>query len=165
MSQAKPLTDNLNLALIDLSRRDPALANIYKKYGAPPRWSRKPGYATLVRIILEQQVSLLSARAIYKKLSSSLGRVTPLAVINAGDEKLRKIGLTRQKSRYCLALANTIVSKELDLDSHDCEDDDELLSMAEDDWAETDGTYWVVENLLEELDALNEVKAKKVETG
>ena len=117
MSTANPLTGNLNIALIDLTRRDPALANIYQKYGAPPRWSRKPGYATLVRIILEQQVSLSSARAIYRRLSASLGRVTPYTVIIAGDEELRKSGLTRQKSRYCLALANAVVGRQLDLNA------------------------------------------------
>ena len=65
-----PLTDATLLdAITDLTGRDPRLARIVADYGPPPLWAREPGFPTLVHIILEQQVSLASAR----------GRVRPAA--------------------------------------------------------------------------------------
>ena len=51
-----------------LTDRDPHLAEVVKKYGQPPLWTREPGFPTLVYIILEQQVSLASARAAFGRL-------------------------------------------------------------------------------------------------
>ena len=64
-----PLTDaTLPTALADLTARDPRLARIVADYGPPPLWAREPGFPTLVHIILEQQVSLASARAAFDRL-------------------------------------------------------------------------------------------------
>lgn len=105
----------LESAVAVLSACDPVLALIARDHGVPPLWARKPGFATLVRIILEQQVSLLSARAVYRKLSLALGRVTPWTVLAASADDLRGIGLTRQKTRYCRALADAVLNGGLNL--------------------------------------------------
>jgi DNA-3-methyladenine glycosylase II len=68
-----------------------------------------------VRIILEQQVSLASGRAVYLRLCRELGRVTPHAVAAVSEDRLRGCGLTRQKASYCRALAEAIVEGRLDL--------------------------------------------------
>jgi DNA-3-methyladenine glycosylase II len=58
--------DALLRAVSELSACDDDLATVVQRFGPPPMWSRGPGFATLVRIILEQQVSLASADAAYE---------------------------------------------------------------------------------------------------
>ena len=58
-------------AVRELTERDADLARVVQKYGVPPLWVREPGFPTLVYIILEQQVSLASARALYQKLEKT----------------------------------------------------------------------------------------------
>lgn len=100
-----------------LTARDPALASIVERYGHPPLWSREPGFATLVLLILEQQVSLASARAAFDRLGARVGAVTPDAVLALDDDTLRAIGFSRQKTRYARALAAALLDGSLDLDA------------------------------------------------
>ena len=101
----------------DLADRDPDLHRILQLHGPPPLWARRPGFGTLVRIILEQQVSLASARSAYDRLERSMGGVTPDRVRALGGPKLRELGLTRQKTRYLLELARALLDGHLDLKS------------------------------------------------
>lgn len=78
-------------------------------------WARPPGYATLVRIVLEQQVSLVSARAAYDRLRAGVGRVTPERVAARSIRQLRALGVTRQKAGYCREIARDIVNGSFDL--------------------------------------------------
>jgi DNA-3-methyladenine glycosylase II len=94
---------------------DRDLAAVVSQFGPPPLWARRPGFATLVRIILEQQVSLASARALFVKLAAGTGGVTPQAVVRLGPQGLRRLGFTRQKADYCANLAGLIVGGRLDL--------------------------------------------------
>jgi DNA-3-methyladenine glycosylase II len=105
----------LSLGISELSARDPDIAAVIERFGPPPLWGRRPGYATLVRIILEQQVSLASAAAAYRRLEEVAGVVTPSAVLETGVARLRRAGLTRQKARYCHAIARSVVDGKLDL--------------------------------------------------
>lgn len=98
-----------------MSARDPDLGAVVERFGPPPLWARRPGYATLVRIILEQQVSLASAAAAYRRLQDTAGVVTPEAVLATGMARLRRAGLTRQKAAYCHAIAHSVVNGKLDL--------------------------------------------------
>lgn len=98
-----------------LTRRDRDLRTIVTEYGPPPLWARRPGYATLVHIILGQQVSLASAEAANTRLRSLVGRITPHNVLRQSHASLTRVGLTRQKARYCRTLAEAIVNRELDL--------------------------------------------------
>jgi DNA-3-methyladenine glycosylase II len=96
-------------AVSHLTRRDPALARIVRVHGVPPLWARRPGFATLSRIILEQQVSLAAARALYMRLSKQLpGGWTPAAILREGTRGLMRRGVTRQKAGYLVALAERI---------------------------------------------------------
>ena len=65
-----------------LAKRDKDLAAILKAYGPPPLWARKPGFATAVRIILEQQVSLASAASMFKRLSEHIQPFDPNVSLN-----------------------------------------------------------------------------------
>ena len=99
----------------ELGARDGHLASVVERFGPPPLWGRPPGFATLVRIILEQQVSLASGRAAYSRLQSAAVRVTPGRVARLSEARLRRHGLTRQKATYCRGLACSIVDRSLTL--------------------------------------------------
>jgi DNA-3-methyladenine glycosylase II len=104
----------LSSAVAHLVRRDRALARIVRAHGVPPLWARRPGFATLSRIILEQQVSLASARALHSRLSKHLqGGWTTAAILRQGTTGLIERGVTRQKAGYLLALAERIERGEL----------------------------------------------------
>jgi DNA-3-methyladenine glycosylase II len=100
-----------------LGADDPALAAIVERFGRPRLWRRDPGFATLVLLILEQQVSLASAKAAYDRLATEVGVVAPAPVLALDDETLRRVGFSRQKTRYVRALATAIVDGHLDLDA------------------------------------------------
>jgi len=78
-------------------------------------WGRRPGFPALVRIILEQQVSLAAALSLYRRLVRHLGGMTPPLMHAMGEAGLREFGLTRQKARYCHGLAVQVMDKGLDL--------------------------------------------------
>jgi len=98
-----------------LATRDRRLAGIVDRLGVPPMWGRRPGFATLVHIILEQQVSIAAARTLFRRLSDNLGGIRPETVLAAGVAGLRGHGLTRQKSAYCHGLAERVLDGRLDL--------------------------------------------------
>jgi len=121
-----PLTpDSLRHGAEQLAMIDPDLRRLYRRLGPPPLWAREPGFATLIEIILEQQVSLKAARTMYQRLSEYLGETSPPSVIKAGEAGLRSVGLTRQKARYCCGLAERIHSGELRLEQIDTLPDDQ----------------------------------------
>jgi DNA-3-methyladenine glycosylase II len=105
----------LHHAAGELASRDAVLAAIRERLGAPPMWGRRPGFATLVRIILEQQVSLAAARTLYGRLDTQLCGVTPDSVAASTVSGLRELGLTRQKAAYCHGLALRVQDGRLDL--------------------------------------------------
>jgi DNA-3-methyladenine glycosylase II len=112
-------------AVRELAAIDPDLAGIADRHGPPPLWARAPGFETLVRIVLEQQVSLASAEAAHGRLVRAAGAVEPEAIRAAGEPALRAAGLTRQKARYLVALADDVLEGRLDLDAiADAADDD-----------------------------------------
>src|SRR5436305_358714 len=107
-------TASLAEGVAELARRDPQLAAVVARHGAPPLWDRPPGFETLVQIILEQQISLSAGRAAYGRLERLAGAVTPERVAALGESDLRRAGLTRQKSSYIRGLAVAIVAGEFD---------------------------------------------------
>src|SRR6516164_1104207 len=89
---------SLSHAVEHLTRRDRDLARIVRTHGTPPLWARRPGFATLAQIILEQQVSLAAARTLYWRLSKEFrGGWTPVAIVGEGTTGLMARGVTRQK--------------------------------------------------------------------
>jgi len=104
-------------AVSELAERDPVLAGIVERYGPPPLWDRPRGFPTLVRIILEQQVSLGSAAALFARLQSATGTtVRPADVQRLGASGLQALGFTRQKARYVAGLAALVVNGEVSLE-------------------------------------------------
>lgn len=109
--------ENFHSLCDQLASKDKSLALIIKEYDYPPLWHRPEGFATLVHIILEQQVSLASARAAYDQLKLKTGKITPKKVLTLTDEELKACYFSRQKIIYVRHLASAIVNKELDLDT------------------------------------------------
>ncbi len=100
---------SLRVAAARLADLDPALGGSYERYGPPPLWAREPTYATLVHLILEQQVSLASAQAAFDRLAETTGQVTPATVLALDDRQLRVIGFSRQKTGYARDLAQALL--------------------------------------------------------
>lgn len=103
---------------------DPDLAAIVERHGLPAFWAREPGLETLVLLILEQQVSLASARAAYDRLEARLGGLSTAGILASTDEELRTDGFSRQKARYVRALAAAVEDGSLDLELVASLDDD-----------------------------------------
>jgi DNA-3-methyladenine glycosylase II len=100
---------SLRAAAAELAANDPDLAASLDRNGPPPLWAREPSYATLVHLILEQQVSLASAQAAFDKLVATLGGdITPPAFLKLDDAALRAIGFSRQKAGYARDLATAV---------------------------------------------------------
>lgn len=98
-----------------LACRDPDFAALYRSNGLPPMWARRPGFATLVHIVLEQQVSIVAARSLFRRVGATLGGMTPELVLERGAPGLHALGLTRQKASYCHALAAAVADGSLSL--------------------------------------------------
>ncbi len=98
-----------------LCNSDPDLAQIVAKLGQPPMWERAPGFPTLIHIILEQQVSLASAKAAYDRLLEAVSPLTPARFLDLDDATLKNIGFSRQKTAYGRNLARMILGGRLNL--------------------------------------------------
>lgn len=115
--------DNFHSLCNKLARKDKELRYIIKQYGYPPMWTRTATFQTLVHIILEQQVSLASARAALNKLKEKLGTITAKNVLALSDQELRACYFSRQKTVYARCLAAAITSKQISLKKfHSLED-------------------------------------------
>ena len=99
-----------------LSKKDLHLRKIVRQYGYPPMWTRPANFQTLILIILEQQVSLASAKAAFLMLKEKLGTITPGKLLQLTDAELKACYFSRQKILYARHLATAIVSKQLNLE-------------------------------------------------
>ncbi len=109
-----------------LAKKDKHLKLIIDTYSYPPLWKRKHGFETLIHIILEQQVSLASAKAALKKLKGKIGAVTPQKVLSLTDAELKACYFSRQKTVYARHLAQAIINKQLNLKKLSLANDDEV---------------------------------------
>src|SRR6267154_5666730 len=106
-------SDNFHHFCDKLSRKDKELKHIIRKLGYPPMWTRPATFQSLILFILEQQVSLASAYAAFKKLKETIGFVTPAKILALSDAELRTCYFSRQKIIYARELAIAIQRKKL----------------------------------------------------
>lgn len=102
-----------------LTAEDDALAEAIGRFGQPEFWHRQPGLPCLVLLILEQQVSLESGAAMYRRLHELTGGVTAETLVRTGVGGMRSIGVTRQKADYLFALAHRVADGTFDIESLD----------------------------------------------
>jgi DNA-3-methyladenine glycosylase II len=98
-----------------LARQDRDFAALVSRNGMPPMWARRPGFSTLVHIVFEQQVSIVAARSLFRRVRTHLGGMTPELIQGRGILGLHRLGLTRQKAAYCHGLARAILDGHLSL--------------------------------------------------
>jgi DNA-3-methyladenine glycosylase II len=124
-STPRGLDDNsFHHCVRNLAEQDQDLARVIETYGRPPLWVRAPGFPTLVYIILEQQVSLASAKAAFDRLKAVVRPLNPARFLKLSDAELKRIGFSRQKTLYTRLLADSIARRYFDLrDLHALHDD------------------------------------------
>ncbi len=127
---SRALTEaSLSRGLAHLAAADPDLKRVLEEHGRPPMWERDEGFPTLVLIMLEQQVSLASARAAYDRLLAHASPPTPESFLTLDDATLRRAGFSRQKTAYVRHLAQLIIAGELDLPTLAKMSDDEARAQ------------------------------------
>ena len=128
MSKAEALSAVMGQAREDLVRADPVLARVHAQTPAL-EWRLRPGgYEGLFRMIVEQQVSVAAAAAIWKRVCEGLGEVTPQAVLARDIEALRSLGLSGQKARYGHEIARAHIDGLIDFDHLERLSDDEAIA-------------------------------------
>jgi DNA-3-methyladenine glycosylase II len=119
-------TSNFHRICANLARQDADLKQIIRRSGYPPMWTRPASFQSLILFILEQQVSLASAYAAFKKLKERMGFVTPSKILSLSDAELRGCYFSRQKIMYVRELAKTIQNKKLILKQLTNKHEDEI---------------------------------------
>ena len=107
--------ENFSLICDKLSKKDKHLRQVIVQYGYPPMWTRPNTFQTLILTILEQQVSLASAYAAFKKLKEKIGFVTADKILALSAAELRACYFSRQKIVYARALATAVKEKTISL--------------------------------------------------
>ncbi len=107
----------MNKSIDFLSKKDKIFKTIIATYGVPVIPKRAQGFETLSLLILEQQVSIDSAKATYNKLKNQIQSFTPENLISQSDEIFRSCGVSRQKTKYIKCLAEAILEKSINLES------------------------------------------------
>ncbi|MDB5670754.1 MAG: DNA-3-methyladenine glycosylase 2 family protein [Alphaproteobacteria bacterium] len=122
--------DALKESLDALAERDPAIAAAILRAGYPEPRISEPGYQTLLRAIVGQQVSVKAAASMWAKLTGLVGDPPqPEALIEASDEILRSAGLSRQKASYARSLAEEVVSGRLDFGNLPPDDEEAIAEL------------------------------------
>jgi DNA-3-methyladenine glycosylase II len=121
-------SETLKLLCDKLAAKDAVLKNIIRQHGYPPFWNRPATFASLILFILEQQVSLASAKAAFDKLQEKIGTVTPSKILLLSDAELKACYFSRQKTVYARCLAEAIIIKQVNLKKLAAASDDEVRS-------------------------------------
>lgn len=123
-------TERLRASLDALAAIEPAFAAAITRVGYPePRISAR-GYATLLRTILGQQVSVKAAQSVWRKLVETVGDpADPATITTANDEALRACGFSRQKAGYARSLAGEVTGGTLDLTDLPADDEEAILAL------------------------------------
>lgn len=103
-------------ALEYLVKKDKVLNQIYIDLGNPYIPNRPEGFETLCKLIIEQQVSLESAKACFKNLEANIGKILPENILKYSPEELRRFSISKQKASYLIALSNAVVEKTLEIE-------------------------------------------------
>lgn len=124
------VAEDLRNSLDELAAREPRIAAALASAGYPEPRISDPGYQTLLRAIVGQQVSVKAAASMWSKLVALVGDPPdPEALISASDETLRAAGLSRQKASYARSLAEEVVSGRLDFANLPADDEEAIAEL------------------------------------
>jgi DNA-3-methyladenine glycosylase II len=122
----------LKAALDAVAARDPAVAAALAQAGYPEPRISAPGYQTLLRAVVGQQVSIQAAASMWAKLTAAVGDPpAPERLLQASDETLRAAGLSRQKASYARSLAEVVVSGQLDFSRLSADDEEAIAELVQ----------------------------------
>ncbi len=122
--------DQLRASLDALAAIEPRFAAAIEHAGYPEPRVRDPGYTTLLRTIVGQQISFKAADSVWAKVAAAVGDIgDPAAMAAASDETLRGAGLSRQKIAYARSLAEEVTSGRLDLANLPEDDEDAIAAL------------------------------------
>jgi DNA-3-methyladenine glycosylase II len=122
-------SDNFQQLCNELAAKEPVFKAILDQHSYPPMWTRPPSFATLIHIMLEQQVSLASALAAYNKLKDKIGTITPAKLLALTDEELKACYFSRQKIVYARHLAESIIARKIVLNKLAASHDDDIRTV------------------------------------
>lgn len=111
-----------------LLQQDKIFQQIIDLYGKPHISTRPEGFESLCKLIIEQQVSLASAKACYLKMESFLGKVSPQNILNASDEDLKNNAISKQKIIYLKELSKSILNGFLQLETLSSKSEEQIKS-------------------------------------
>jgi DNA-3-methyladenine glycosylase II len=124
--------EQLNGSLNALAALEPRFATALSATGYPTPRIREPGYATLLRTIVGQQVSVAAAASVWNKLEVLLGEgCAPEKLIAQDFDALRACGLSRQKQGYARSLAELVISGALPLDALPPDDEEAIAYLTQ----------------------------------
>ena len=110
--------EQLKSSLDAIAAIEPRFADAIAETGYPEPRLRDPGYASLLRTIVGQQVSVAAAASVYNKLETLLGEgCAPEKLVAQDFDSLRACGLSRQKQGYARSLAELVMTGALPLDA------------------------------------------------
>lgn len=123
MAESKDIVNTKDVKAI--LKKDVIFRNIFNEFNVPPNWNRPPGFISLSKMILEQQVSLASAKAHFNKLNNYIDLFSPANILKLSEDEMRSCQISRQKAKYLRALSESIIEGSLDLQNlHELPEDE-----------------------------------------
>lgn len=124
--------EQLKTSLDAIAEIEPGFAAAIAATGYPEPRLRDPGYATLLRTIVGQQVSVAAAASVWNKLDALLGEGCPPEKLIAQDfDALRACGLSRQKQGYARSLAELVMTDALPLNALPTDDEEAITYLTQ----------------------------------
>ncbi|MBN4072991.1 DNA-3-methyladenine glycosylase 2 family protein [Crocinitomix catalasitica] len=95
---------------------DGMFLKVHEEFGSPPNWKRPEGFISLSKTILEQQLSLESGQAHFKKLNDYISSFEPYTLLQLSDEEFRECHISRQKAGYLRGLSMAVSNGQLNFE-------------------------------------------------
>ena len=117
-------------AVTSLCAQDSLMNSLVEEFGPPPLWQRTQSLETLIHVVLEQKVSLASAKAVMLRVKKLAPSLSPMEFLAVPESALRDAGVSERKVSYCRSIAEAMVSGELDLKAlRRCSNDEVMQSL------------------------------------
>ncbi len=122
--------EQLRAGLAAIAATEPRVGEALARVGHPEPRIRPPGWQTMLRTIVGQQVSVAAAASMWRKLEAELGETfTPEALLARDFDALRACGLSRQKQAYARSLCELVAGGELSFASLPADDEEAIAQL------------------------------------
>ena len=110
-----------------LAKKDKDLIELFMNFSNFGEYKRDKGFKGILQLIIEQQLSVASANAIYKKLKGKMPNISPKSFLKLKKSDLKNCGLSKQKINYLTELAKKCEKKEINFRKIHKMDDENLV--------------------------------------